>query len=285
MNKGRLQHHTPAYEDAVGHFGLAYHLEMIKDAERVGRICAALKETLKPGDIHCELGAGTGIFSIYAAQSCQKVYAVEKDPHILEFARENIARAGMQNKIELIREDALAFQPPRKVDTLLVEMMSIWCINEPQIPVMNHALQHILRNKGRSVPLRIVNLIELGHYDFGALGLECKASVAQFTGIRAPRIMTSSHVFNEYDFSRQNEEYISHTIEIPILLSGTINCARLSSQVQLSPGITFYTTDSLMPQTIVPIKEEKNVKAGELLKLHAAFELRSNVDEMLIEIL
>ncbi|HHJ50599.1 MAG TPA: methyltransferase domain-containing protein [Phaeodactylibacter sp.] len=280
MNKGRLQHHTPAYENAVGQFGLPYHLEMIRDAERTGRICAALHETLKPHYIHCELGAGTGIFSIYAARRCKKVYAVEKDPAILEFARENIERAGLKNKIELIHEDALNFRPPQKADNLLVEMMSIWCINEPQVPVMNHALKHILKKDGQRTPMSITNLIELGHYDFGALEVECKASITQFTGITAPRIMTASHVFNKYDFSMQNPEEITQSIEIPILLSGTLNCARLSSLVQLSPGITFYSTDSLMPQTIVPLQNERKVKAGERIRLHASFKLRSNVDEM-----
>ncbi len=284
MSKGRLQHHTPIYADTEGRFGLPYHLEMIKDRERVGQICAALKETLKPDDTHCELGAGTAIFSIYAARRCKKVYAVEQDPTMIEFAEEQIARAGLQNKIELIHEDAFHFRPPQKTNSILTEMMSIWCINEPQVPVMNHALQHVLKPGGKTIPQRIVNLLELAHYDYHTLDVNLKASIAQFSGITAPRIMSCSQVFNEYDFSCQNPEHISKKISLTTLLSGPVNCIRLSSLIQFSPKVTFFSTDSLMPQTIVPLPETIHTQKGDQIKLQIEFSTRSSVEDMNIHI-
>lgn len=279
MSNSRLDHHSPKYPDAVGNFGLSYHLEMIKDAERVGAIAAALEECLGPETVHCELGVGTGIFAIYAAQRCRKVYAVERDPAVFQLARENIRRSGLEHKIELIQADALDFVPPEKVDTLLVEMMSVWCINEPQIPVLNHAVTHILKDGGQPMPSRIVNLFELGYYDFSALGISCKASIPQFSGITKPRIMTQSYVFNEFDLKNTNPEQVEQTVQITSLLSGRINCARLSSLVQFSPGVTFYSTDSLMPQTIVPLEDEVEVRAGDSLQFTASFDVRTNLDD------
>ncbi|PHN03303.1 methyltransferase domain-containing protein [Flavilitoribacter nigricans] len=278
MSNSRIDHHTPHYSDALGNFGPAYHLELIRDAERVNRICAALDESLRPDGIHCELGTGTGIFAIYAAQRCRKVYAVEQDPEILQMARANIERAGLTDKIELIRADALTFHPPERVDTLLVEMMSIWCITEPQIRMLNHATQHILKDGGRPIPSRIVNTFELGHYDFTVLGVHCPASIPLFSGIPQPRIMTTSQVFNTFDLSRQNPEEIRHSVEVPALLSGTVNCARLSSLVQMSENVTFYSTDSLMPLTLVPLNELK-VQAGDSLRFTAAFQTRTSLEE------
>lgn len=278
MSNSRFYHHTPRYAGGLGNFGLSYHLELVKDTERVQRITAALDETLVADGLHCELGAGTGIFAIYAARRCRKVYAVESDPVVFEIARANIAGSGLQHKIELIRADAREFIPDQKVDTLFVEMMSIWCINEPQIPVMNHALAHILRPGGRMVPQRIVNLVELGHYDFEVLGVNCPASIPEFTGIVRPRIMTTSAFFNEFDLQEPNPGHIDHEVVLSSLLSGPINCARLSSLVQLSPGVVFYSTDSLMPPTIVPLNELL-VAAGEPVRFRASFDLRSSVDE------
>jgi predicted RNA methylase len=277
MSNSRIDHHTPQYSDALGNFGPAYHLELIRDTERVNRICAALDETLHADSIHCELGAGTGIFSIYAARRCRKVYAVEQDPEILQMARANIERAGLTDKIELIHADALTFRPAEKVDTLLVEMMSIWCITEPQIRMLNHATRHILKVGGSPMPSRIVNTFELGHYDFEVMGVSCPASIPLFSGITQPRIMTTSQVFNTFDLSRQNPENISHAVDISSLLSGRINCARLSSLVQMSENITFYSTDSLMPQTLVPLQEIA-VKAGDRLRFSASFKTRTSIE-------
>ncbi len=278
MAKSRLHHHTPQYNNSMGNFGLSYHLEMVKDQERVGQIKAALDEALHPNGIHCELGIGTGIFAIYAASKCKKVYAVERDPSIFNFAKANIERSPYAHKIELILLDAMDFKPQEKADSLLVEMMSIWGINEPQVAVMNHAQEHILKPKGQVMPRQIINLVELGNYDFKVMGIHCETSIPQFTGVTAPRIMSCSAVFNRFDFRTLNQEAIRDTITIESLLSGAINCARLSSLVQLSEHITFYSTDSLMPQTLIPLNELA-VKSGDQIQFSADFQVRSSLDE------
>ncbi len=279
----RLDHHTPKYGDKVGNFGLSYHLEMLKDSERVGRIKLALDEVLQPNGIHCELGIGTGVFAIYAASKCRKVYAVERDPAIYAFAKQNIEQSEYADRIELHLADALDFVPAEKADTLLVEMMSIWCINEPQVPVMNHAREHILRPDGISIPSKIINLVELGHYDFEVMGIPCPSSIPQFTGITAPRIMTQSSLFNIFNFSEICPTSIEHQIEMETLVDGSINCARLSSLVQLSPSITFYSTDSLMPLTIVPL-EARKVQAGKTVGFYSQFQVRTDLERSQFEL-
>lgn len=278
MSNSRLGHHTPIYQNSIGNFNLSYHLEMLLDEERVNAIKKALDETLIQGGIHCDLGAGTGIFAIYAAERCRKVYAIERDPAIFEIAKKNIAQSPYKDKIVLLKMDALDFTLTEKADTIFVEMMSIWAINEPQVPVMNHAIAHILKKEGQAIPNKIINLVELGNYQFNFGGIDFKASIPQFTGVPKPKIMTTSQVFNEFDLLKENQEKISHSIPIRSLLSGIINCARLTSLVQLSKTITYYSSDSLMPQTIVPINEIR-VKAGATVRFFAEFEVRTSVDE------
>lgn len=277
MINSRTAHQTPRYPDSIGSFALAYHLEMIRDRERVGRICAALNESLTPETIHCELGAGTGLFAIYAAQRCARVYAVERDPAVYAIAKSNIERSGVGDKIELILADACDFRPPERVDTVLAELLSIWCIDEPQVAVMNHAREHILRPGGRFLPSTVVNLVELGHYDFGIQGVSCPAVLPQFSGVTPPRIMTNSQVAFRLDFRASNPEQVRASVRLEALVGGSINCARLSSLVQFSPLVSFYTTDSLMPLTIVPINELA-VAPGTLLEFIAECRLRETLD-------
>ncbi len=279
MAKTRLKHHTPSYADAIGNFGLAYHLEMVKDRERVGQIKKALDRVLMEDGLHCELGAGTGLFAIYAAQRCRRVVAVERDPQLARIARENIAAAGLSDRVEVLELDALDYFPTEKFDSLLVEMMSIWCINEPQVEVMAHARQHLLHPQGRLVPSEIINLVELGHYDYRVEGITCRASIPQFTGVLAPRIHSGSQVFQRLDFQQVVAWSGEKEIEVECLLSGPVNCARLSSLVQLTEGVVFYSTDSLMPPTIVPLAEECYLAAGERVYFGAAFNWRSNLDD------
>lgn len=283
MSNSRFGHHTPHYDNSIGNFNLSYHLEMLKDTQRVNSIKKALDETLMEDGIHCDLGAGTGIFAIYAAAKCKKVYAIEYDPEVFKIAQKNINNSPYKDKIELLFMNAMDFNPKEKADTLFVEMMSIWLINEPQIPVMNHALQHILKKEGQPIPNKIINLVELGNYQFNFDGIDCRASIPQFSGIPKPKITTTTHIFNTFDLTRNNAEHVQKAIKIPLLLNGVINCARLTSLVQLSKSITYYSSDSLMPQTIIPL-HDIHVKSGDELIFKADFKVRTSIDESFFEV-
>ncbi|MTB53622.1 methyltransferase domain-containing protein [Lewinella sp. W8] len=277
MPSSRIHHHTPDYQDDSGKFPLAYHLEMIRDQERVGQIFRALDEVLQPDSVHCELGVGTGLFAIYAATRCAKVYAVEKDPAVFEWAKQNIAASGVRGKIELVLADALTWHPPEKTDSLLVEMMSVWGINEPQVPIVNHARDHILKPDGRVIPEGITNLVELGEYDYDLHGVRCPGIIPQFSGVTAPRIKTTSAVAVRYDFRRAVPMNHQVRLDLPLLAGGVVNCARLSSIVELTPSVSFYSTDSLMPQTIVPLPGVRG-RRGEVLRFSASWTCRTSLE-------
>lgn len=49
-----------------------------------------------------DAGANIGLFSLYAAQTCSKVYAFEPDPRAFEHLRENIRSNDLGNKVKLI---------------------------------------------------------------------------------------------------------------------------------------------------------------------------------------
>lgn len=65
-------------------------------------------------DIIADLGCGIGGQVIFFARECRKVYAVDKDPEKLEYARENCRLYGVDN-IEFILGDALSDEVKEKV--------------------------------------------------------------------------------------------------------------------------------------------------------------------------
>lgn len=275
----RLKHHTPIYNDAIGAFGLPYHLEMISDNERVKLCEEAIKKTTSSDLVFCELGCGTGIFSIFAAKLCSEVFAVEIDNKILSIAKKNAYASKTSENIRFINADAIEVKLEKKCDVIFCEMMSIWLINEPQVPIINRARKELLAENGITIPKKIINLVELGNIDYTFGDIEIKASLPQFSGIRPPRIMTESRVASNLDFSKDIPIDMNVEVVFEALVPGIINCARLSSIVELAEGVNFYSTDTLMPVTIVPLKHELMVTPGDKIRFFAKYQHRSNVDD------
>lgn len=279
----RTLYQSPRYEP--GSFGLSHHLEMLSDRERVDRAKKAIMlaiESCGPNSVFCELGCGTGFFSIFAARYCKKVYAVESDPLVLEVASRNIDRLGLNRKIVLIAGDARKVPIPSvPIDVLFCEMMSIWLILEPQVPVVRRWLRDSIHPIRYVIPSRVINLAELGQVDYVFDELSIKVALPSFSGIRPPRLMTESRVMHEVLLSdpaslTRNVTTRSH---FKALVRGVLNCARLSSIVEFFPGVIFSGTDTLMSSTIVPLEMDLSVEAGDQVLLESSYKHRSDLTQ------
>ena len=67
---------------------------------------------LQRDQVLVDLGAGTGVFAVQAAQHCQRVYAVDVSEPMLDFARRRALAAGVDN-IEFCRGVSLVMRRPR----------------------------------------------------------------------------------------------------------------------------------------------------------------------------
>ncbi len=280
----RTGHHLPAYPDLAGELKKSYHLEMIADRSRVDAVSAALRRTLKPEHIFCEAGCGTGIFAIEAAGICKRVYAVELDSTMAEIAQANIRLAGLEDRIQLIVGNALSVRLPEKVDLALCETVSVWAVEEPLVPIANRIRAEVLKPGGRMLPLRVVNCAELANYRFTYNGVTMKAVIPLFTGVRQPNAMTEKKVCRTLDFSGRVETGLGAEVEFETVADGVINCAVLTSIVQVGPDVVFSGSDTFVPPTVVPLKEDVRVKTGDRLRFRAALRARSALESGLFEV-
>ena len=281
----RSIHHEAKYgNQGKGNFNLAYHLEMVSDQERVSLFKKGIDNAVTEGTIFCEIGCGTGIFAIHAAKKAKKVYAIEYDENIMEILERNIKKSGLSDKIDIIYDDGLSVQLPEKADVAFCEMLSIWLIEEPEVLAMNHVQNKLLKPDGITIPEKVINLAELCNYDYIFDNIEMKSSIAQFTGIKPPRVMSESRVFNTISFDRENPREIAGSIEFTALTSGMVNSVRLSSIIRIQEGVNFYSTDSLMPHTIVPLKKQLYVKEGQKVWFTAQYKHRESIDNAFFEI-
>lgn len=281
----RTFHHNPKYENqGKGEFNLAYQLEMIADRERVSLFKRGIDCTVDEDTVFCELGCGTGIFALHAAKKAKRVYAVEHDENIIKILKQNIKQSAYADKITIIEDDLFSVRLPEKVDIAFCEMLSMWLIEEPEVSTMNYARRNLLKPEGITIPRKVINLAELCNVDYVFDGVEMRTSIVQFTGIKRPRVMTESKVFNSFSFDRENPGEITDTLEFTVLTSGVISSVRLSSIVNIHEGINFYSTDSLMPLTIVPLKNDVFVEEGQKVWLTGHYEHRGGLNNAIFEL-
>lgn len=103
-----------------------------------------------------DIGAGTGILSIFAARSGAKhVYAVE-NADIASYAREIIRKNGFENKITVIKGKMEEIEMPvNQVDIIISEWMGYFLLYESMLDSILWARDKYLnKNNGKMLPDR-----------------------------------------------------------------------------------------------------------------------------------
>jgi len=264
------------------HYGFPpiYYKIMETDQVRVDAFRAAFKKynNLK-GKVVCEVGVGTLALTQHFLPHVKKAYLIENNPDLTPFIKKELKKKGWDKKVELIVGDAMKLELPEKVDYIIGELMSIYCANEYQVQIFQH-MRQFLKPGGKLIPERIVNLVQLGNAEFDK-GI--KHYPVMFTR-HLPTLMTTQKSVNTINLYREKAKPIIKKVKIKCLMSGTLNCAYLSSWVQCAEGANFTGTDSLMPPTILKLRRPVKVKAGERVTLSVKFEYGTSLDKAVFEV-
>ena len=264
------------------HFGFppVYYKIMETDATRVNSFVNTFKKYnhLK-NKVVCEVGVGTLALTKHFLPYVKKAYLIELNPDLTDFIKKEIKRGGWEDKVEFIVADATKVILPEKVDYIIGENMSIYCANEHQVQIFQH-LRQFLKPKGKLIPEKIVNLIQLGQADFKN---NLDHYPIMFTR-HLPSLLTTQKQVNTIDLYKTRDRPVKKTIKVKPLLSGIANCVYLRSFVQCSEGINFTGTDSLMPPTVVKLKKPVKLIAGKTVNLTAEFSYGTSLDEAIFSV-
>lgn len=259
------------------HFGFpeVYYKIMETDEVRVNAFRDAFKKykNLK-NKVVCEVGVGTLALTKLFLPYVKKAYLIESNPRLTTFIKRELRLNGWEKKVVFIEGDALQVQLPEPVDYIIGENMSIYCANEFQVQIFQH-LRQFLKPKGKLIPEKIINLVQLGRADFDK---KIKHYPIMFSH-HLPTLMTTQEEVNTIDLYKEKDKPVIKTVNVKALLSGEVNCAYLSSWVQTKEGVNFTGTDSLMPPTVIKLEKKIKVKAGEKLKLKIEFSYGTSLDE------
>jgi predicted RNA methylase len=285
----RITYNNP--KNSSGALGLPYHYEMLQDVDRVKPFKEAVQRSCKD-KIVLESGTGSGVWSITAARAgAKKVYAVEYDANIAEFATKNLTKAGFMgnksgdNVAKLLRKDTTTVSlsedlENNKAQVVIAENLSTWQVTEPQIQIMNHINTELAEPDAIRFPSIIHNSVELAYteYSFLDAAVTLRTHYFEFTGIRGTKEELSDRVvFQTVDMSKpDNPTFVEDSVTIPVTRSGTINCVRLTSPLVVHDDITFEASDSLMPPVVVPLKEDLKVSKGDSVLVKIAYETNTD---------
>jgi SAM-dependent methyltransferase len=128
---------------------------MLKDGIRTVGFHQAISQIVKPGDVVLDMGAGTGILSIFASQAgARHVYAVERTPMAVT-AKDIIETNGLSERITVLRQDVRDVTLPESVDVLISEWMGSYGIDENFLQPLLVARDRWLKPDGRMVPSHV----------------------------------------------------------------------------------------------------------------------------------
>ena len=139
------------------------HRTMICDRVRTEAFRRAIDSVVRPGDIVLDVGAGSGILSVFAARAgAARVYAVERTSAAV-LARELAAANGVAEIVQVIHGDVMDVELPERVDVIVSEWLGGFGIDEGMLVPVIVARDRWLKPGGLMIPRLVMAWAALVH--------------------------------------------------------------------------------------------------------------------------
>ena len=128
--------------------------KMLADRVRMDAYLDALRRAVFPGCVVIDLGAGPGIFSLYACRwGARRVYAIEPDQSI-QLARELPAANGFADQIVAIMKYSSKLTLPERADVIISDLRGVLPFFGKSIGSIIDARERLLSSGGILIPRR-----------------------------------------------------------------------------------------------------------------------------------
>lgn len=263
---------------------LVYQFNLLSDRQRMAALKRALDATVDAGDVVADLGAGVGVLAYLAAQDAERVYAVEIDREVYETGQEIMAAEGVNN-VEFVRGDAREVDLPEAADVVFCEMLDTGLIAELQVPVMNHAVEHVLAEDATVVPAEARTSMQLVETDYDFFGGEFRLPHFEAYGSRESQSRSDPAVYHEVSFTEQNSEVVEAQVALEATEAGTVNGIQLNTAVRFGPDGEFVGSSPwLNPPLNLPLDVDLELEAGDELEVAIGYELGGGLSNIVYEL-
>jgi len=139
------------------------HRTMIRDRVRTEAFRRAINSVVRPGDTVLDVGAGSGILSIFAARAgAARVYAVERTP-IAALAEQLAAANEVAETVCVMHGDVMDVELPEQVDVIVSEWLGGFGIDEGMLAPVIAARDRWLKPGGVMIPHSVTAWTALVH--------------------------------------------------------------------------------------------------------------------------
>lgn len=133
---------------------ISHQKQMLTDTVRMRAYNSAIlkNKDIFEGKVVLDVGAGSGVLSIWAAQAnAKKVYAIEYTD-MAKIARKNVAKNGFADVIEVIQTSVEELELPEKVDIIVSEWMGYFLLRESMLDSVIKARDKWMKPDGLMFP-------------------------------------------------------------------------------------------------------------------------------------
>lgn len=254
------------------------HLLLLNDIYRTQQYFEALRQIVNPNDVVLDIGTGSGVLALGAAQAgARHVYAVEGNP-IAQTARQLFAHNGLSERITVIEDWSTRIDLPERADVLVSEIIGNGVFGQNLIESTADA-RRLLKPNAKLIPNRVrlyASPVQLAedfltqwrmtpeqiarwgtqyHADFTPLyaldtrlaptaSIESQADAAAVTFLGDPVLLL------DLDLATIQPQAIQVQKSLNIGAAGRLHGALLHFELDLAPGITLNTHPQQDPRPI-----------------------------------
>jgi predicted RNA methylase len=241
--------------------------QCLVDEERVLGFKKIIEKCVKKGDIVVDLGTGTGILALLAAEAgAGLIYAIESDENLHAITEQNLLISKHSSRIKLIKADAAKIELPEKVDVVICEMVATGLIDELQVPVMNNIGKYC-KDTTKMIPKKIVSFVEAVEAHEIFCGHKMHVIQYEYAWSRhpVPRALSEKVQYLEVDFRNPSTNEVSFLKELSIKEVGNLNAIKITSVTIFPDDSILGSTSSYCMPLILPLPEMKVEKGDKVL--------------------
>ncbi len=270
---------------------LTSHQTMLRDEPRTEAFRKAIMKVVKEGDVVLDVGSGTGILSMFAAQAgAKRVYAVELS-ETSSLGAHLAALNGFSDVIVPLHGDIRAVQLDEQVDVIISEWMGTIGVDENMYGAVLWARDHFLKDGGTVIPRKVtahlapvttsmrtdtsffygkpygLNLAPIGEQMVNDLLMSRYVIRPGDLGANAKELWVSDAKDDTADVVRA-----PYVAELDFTIGKECHVTALGAwfTADLAPGVTLSNAPDAAPthwgQLILPCPERLHVKKGEKFK-------------------
>lgn len=248
-----------------------YHLDLLKDTERVSAFFEAINQYSLKTDLAYDLGCGSGLLSYFLSDKFMEIISVEIDSKAHACALKNLEKF---DNIKVINDDVLKHDFDKKADLIVCEMMDTALIDEEEVQVLNHA-RKFLKQDGQIIPKAIVNIAELVNMQRDYIHWDENASY---------EILSEPVNYAEIIFKDEINPNFNKNLEFKVNRNQIANGIKITTVTILNDDIVCGPTPMFNPPLLIPI-DEINVKCNDLINVKLKYIMGQGIETIETKIL